>query len=108
MKSRCNPRTVEKTYLKTRSWRKTAVVLNDLYSVKLAHIAWRDFAKGRRDITDPEIRARLLLGPRSCPACGRKHAASRQAKPKRIRAYGYPTEKAKTFIEVLDLGEAMR
>jgi hypothetical protein len=108
MKKRCEPRIVQDTYQKTRSWRKTAESLNALYGVDLSFLTWRDYATGRRDITDPETRARLLLGPRVCPGCGRKHTARRSAKPRRIREYGYPTVEVKSFDEVLRLREAMR
>ncbi len=72
MKSRCTPQSVKKAYRKARSWRKAAQELNLLYGVNLPHLAWRDYGFGRRDISDPEIRAALLLGPRTCPTCGNK------------------------------------
>lgn len=111
MKLRCNPQMVIKTYRKTRTWRRTATELNQLYDVSLSPATWRDYAKGNHDIADPETRARLLLGPRVCPGCGRKHTAPkspRQAKQKPIRKYGYPVKKVKSFDEVLKLREAMR
>ena len=46
--------------------------MNELYGVDLPHLTWRDYATGRRDITNPATRAALMLGPRACPACGHK------------------------------------
>jgi hypothetical protein len=86
MQKRCNPQTVEKTYLQYRSWRKAARALNDLYGVSLSHTAWRDYAQGKHDIADSETRARLMLPPRACPSCGHKHTTRKPTtKPKRIR-----------------------
>jgi hypothetical protein len=106
MLQRCNPQIVEKAHLQARSWRKAAQALNDLYGVSLSHTAWRDYAIGAHDIADPATRARLMLPARACPSCGRKHATRKQPKQKRIREFGYPIEKAKTFLEVLDLHHA--
>jgi len=108
MAIRCNPQIVEKAYQKTGSWRKAARALNQQYGVSLSHTTWRDYAKGRNDIADPEIRSRLGLCLRVCPSCGRKHATRKQAKPKRIRAYGYPIERVRSFGEVLSFREAPR
>jgi hypothetical protein len=108
MKKRCTPQIVKKVYQKARSWRKAAKALNQLYNVKLSHTTWRDYAVGKHDIADPEIRTRLGLGPRACPGCGHKHITRKQAKSKRIRQYGFPAAEVKTFIDVLKLREAMR
>jgi len=108
MIKRCNPQKVEEIYLQVRSWRKTARALNDLYGVSLSHTAWRDYAKGEHDIADLETRALLMLPPRACPACGRKHETRKPTKLKRIRKYGYPIEKTKTLVETLDLRHAPR
>jgi hypothetical protein len=108
MLKRCNPQTVEKAYQKTRSWRKTARALNELYNVSLSHASWRDYAKGKHDIADAGTRARLLLGPRACPGCGRKHSTRKRTTAKRIREYGYPKVEVKPFDEVLKLCEAIR
>ncbi len=70
MKNRCTPQIVKKAYRKAGSWRLAAKELNLLYGVNLSHLAWRNYAMKRRDITDLEIRAALLLGPRICPTCG--------------------------------------
>lgn len=70
MKKPCTPRLVLIVHQKKRSWRKAAQELNDHYGMNLSHLTWRDYATGRRDIADPEIRSKLLLGLRSCPACG--------------------------------------
>jgi len=72
MKKRCSPRFVKKTHSKARSWRKAARELNELYNVNLPHLTWRDYATGRRDITNPATRAALMLGLRVCPVCGNK------------------------------------
>ncbi len=108
MKKRCTPQIIKKAYQKIRSWRKTAQTLNELYGVSLSHTSWHDYAIGKHDIANPEIRTRLGLGPRACPGCGRKHITRKQAKSKRIRQYGYPTAEVKTFIDVLKLREAIR
>lgn len=108
MINRCNPQTVEKAYQKTHSWRKTARALNELYEVNLSHSTWRDYAKGKHDIADPATRARLGLGPRACPACGHKHTARKFSRPKKIREYGYPSEKLKTFFKFWNVDEAPR
>jgi len=108
MKKRCTPKIVKKAYLKERSWRRAAKVLNELYAVSLSHSTWRDYAEGKRDIADEETRTCLLLGPRACPGCGRKHITRKRSKAKRIRKYGYPTIKVKSFDEVLQLREIPR
>jgi hypothetical protein len=108
MKKRCTPQIVMKAHKRTRSWRKTARELNQLYGVNLSHASWSDFAQGRHDIADTETRTRLGLGPRACPGCGRKHITRKQTRRKRIRQYGYPTVEARSFIEALKLREAMR
>jgi hypothetical protein len=72
MKRRCNPRFIQNTHRKAHSWRKAARELNELYGVNLFHLTWRNYATGRRDISDPATRAALMLGPRPCPACGHK------------------------------------
>ena len=105
---RCNPRIVEKAYQVNGSWRKAARALNDLYKVNISFATWRDYAKGRNDIADPETRASLLLGPRPCPSCGHKSTGRKQSKPRRIRAYGYPIETTKSFVEMLTIREALR
>jgi len=69
MKKRCTARFVNDVYSRTHSWRKTAKELNDLYQVNLDFLTWRGYAVGRRDITDPKVRAALLLNPRVCPVC---------------------------------------
>ena len=108
MAPRCNPRKVMKAYHQARSWRKAAQALNELYNVSLSHTTWHDYAIGKNDIADKETRARLGLGARACPSCGHKHKVRTQAKVKRIRAFGYPLPMVRTFIEVLDMREAMR
>jgi hypothetical protein len=108
MLQRCNPQIVEKAHLEARSWRKAAQALNNLYGVSLSFAAWRDYASGRRDIADPETRVRLMLPPRACPFCGHKHTTRKPTKSKQIRVYGYPVEKAKTFVEVIELHNAPR
>lgn len=108
MQKRCTPQSVKRAHRKARTWRNAAEQLNQLYGVNLSHTAWRDFADGRRDITDPETRARLGLRPRACPGCGHKHITRKRGKPRRIREYGYPTEQVKSFAEVLILREAPR
>ena len=69
MKTRCTPQIVLKTHRRTRSWRSAARELNSTYGVNLAHVTWQNYATRRRDIADPEVRAALLLGPRTCPTC---------------------------------------
>jgi hypothetical protein len=64
MEKRCNPHMVQKTHLKTRSWRRAAQELNSIYGVNLSHLTWRDYGTRRRDITDPKTRAALMLRPR--------------------------------------------
>jgi hypothetical protein len=64
MKRRCTPHVVKRIHKKTRSWRKAADHLNQLYGVSLSHATWRDYAAGKHDIADEETRALLLLGPR--------------------------------------------
>ena len=108
MLQRCTPQIAEKTYLQARSWRKAARELNEIYGVSLSHAAWCDYAKGRHDIADPETRSRLMLPARACPSCGYKRLARKLPKQKRIREYGYPIEKAKTFFEVIELHHAPR
>ena len=108
MLERCNPQTVEKAHTEARTWRKAAQALNNLYGVNLSHTAWRDYAKGKRDIADPETRARLMLPPRACPSCGRKHAQRKPTATKKIRVYGYPVETVRTFLEVIELQHAPR
>lgn len=85
MKRRCTPQLVRKTHRKTRSWRSAAQELNLLYGVDLPHLTWRDYAVGRRDISDVEIRTALLLGPRTCPACGDKPSANFSRLLKRLK-----------------------
>ncbi|MBC7879586.1 MAG: hypothetical protein H7Y59_20650 [Anaerolineales bacterium] len=99
---------VEKAHSQALSWRKAARALNVLYGVSLSHTAWRDYAMGKHDIANPETRARLMLPARACPSCGHKHATPKPAKQKKIRVYGYPIEKVKTFFEALDLHHAPR
>ena len=72
MKRRCTPHLVQKTHLKSRSWRIATHELNALFGVDLPHLIWRDYATGRRDIADPQARAALGLDPRPCPRCGKK------------------------------------
>ena len=108
MKKRCTPQIVKKAYRKARSWRKAAKVLNQLYSVNLSHTAWRDYAVGKRDIADDERRIQLLLGPRACPGCGRKHINRKRSAAKKIRKYGYPKVEVKSFMEDLKLRDPMR
>ncbi len=108
MLQRCNPRLVEKAHLQARSWRQAARILNDLYGVSLSHTTWRDYAMGKHDIADPETRNRLMLPLRACPSCGHKHIAHKLVKQKRIREFGYPIEKAKSFLEVMELHHAPR
>lgn len=72
MKRRLNPRFVQKARSQARSWRKAARELNALFGVNLHHLAWRDYATGRREIADAATRAALGLGPRPCPRCGHK------------------------------------
>jgi hypothetical protein len=108
MLQRCNPQIVEKAYLQARSWRKTARVLNDLYNVNLSHTTWRDYAVGKHDIVDTETRVRLILPPRACPSCGHKHATHKYVRQKKIREYGYQVDKAKSFLEAIDLRDAPR
>ena len=105
---RCNPQIVEKAHIEARSWRKAARTLNELYGVSLSHATWRDYAKGRHDIADPETRARLMLPARSCPACGHKNAQRRPTARNKIRVYGYPVQKLQTFLEVIELRSALR
>ena len=107
MLERCNPQMVENVHSQACSWRKAARTLNELYGVSLSHATWRDYAKGKHDIADPETRARLILPPRACPSCGHKHVAKKQVKQKRIREFGYPIEKAKSFLEVIELHHAL-
>ena len=109
MATRCNPRIVTEAYHQAGSWRKATRALNELYNVSLSHTTWHDYAIGKNDIADKETRARLGLSPLPCPSCGRKHSARKiTPRAKRIRAYGYPPEPVKSFIEVLNLREAMR
>ena len=108
MLERCNPQTVEKAHTEARTWRKAAEALNNFYGVNISHTAWRDYAKGKRDIADPETRARLMLPPRACPSCGRKHAQRKPTATKKIRVYGYPVETVRTFLEVIELHHAPR
>lgn len=89
METRCNPRIVQKAYRETGSWRKVARQLNERFGVELSHTAWRDYAEGRHDIANPATRARLGLGARACPICGRKPIAPRTPRLKRIRTHGY-------------------
>lgn len=69
MKKRCTPQIVLKMHQKMRSWRIAASELNSIYGVALPHVTWRNYATRQRDIADIEIRAALLLGPRTCPTC---------------------------------------
>jgi hypothetical protein len=108
MLQRCNPQIVQKAHLEAQSWRKAAQALNNLYGVSLSFAAWRDYASGRRDIADPETRAHLMLPPRACPSCGHKHSLRKPTKQKKIRVYGYPIEKVKTFFEAIELHNAPR
>lgn len=120
MQKRCTPHLVRKTYQNTGTWRKTAIALDQLYGVSLSPATWRDYAEGNHDIADLETRARLGLGPRACPGCGRRHTRSsvstattagsirKQTKPRRIREYGYPPVEVLSFDEVLILREAPR
>lgn len=108
MSMRCNPRNVNKTYKQAGSWRKAARVLNALYGVDLSHTTWHDYATGRNDIADPEIRSHLGLSARPCPSCGHKHIQRKQARQKRIRVYGYPMPTVRPFVDLLDRLEAMR
>jgi predicted RNA-binding Zn-ribbon protein involved in translation (DUF1610 family) len=108
MIKRCTPQIVKKAYLKVHSWRKAAKALNELYRVSLSHATWRDYAEMKRDIADEETRTRLLLGPRACPGCGRKHITRKRSRSRRIREYGYPSAEFKSFDEVLILREPMR
>ena len=108
MLERCNPQTVEKARTEARTWRNAAKVLNELYGVSLSFSAWRDYASGRRDIADPETRAKLMLPPRACPSCGRKHAQRKPTATKKLRVYGYPVETVKTLFEVIELQHAPR
>lgn len=108
MLKRCNPQMVEKAHVQAHSWRKVARTLNELYGVSLSHATWRDYAKGKHDIAGPETRARLMLPPRACPSCGHRFTAHKQAKQKRIREYGFPVEKVRTFFEAIELHDAPR
>lgn len=108
MQQRCVPQIVEKAHAEMHSWRKAAQALNELYGVSLSHTAWRDYAKGKHDIANPEIRARLMLPARACPSCGHKHTSRKQPKQKRIREYGYPLPKVKAFLEVIEYHHAPR
>lgn len=72
MKRRCSPRFVQNVHAEARSWRKAAKKLNACFGVNLSHLAWQNYSTGRRDIADAAARAALGLGPRPCPACGRK------------------------------------
>lgn len=108
MLERCNRQIVENAHLQAHSWRKAARRLNELYGVSLSHATWRDYAIGKHDIADPETRARLMLPARACPSCGHKRIMRKPAKQKRIREYGYPIEKVKTFFEMIELHHAPR
>ncbi len=108
MPQRCNPQTVAKAHLRAHSWRKAAKTLNDIYGVSLSHAAWRDYALGKHDIANPDTRARLMLPSRACPSCGYKHVTNKRPKQKRIREFGFLIEKAKSFLEVLELRQAPR
>ena len=106
MLKRCNPQIVEQAHVQAHSWRKAAQALNAMYGVSLSHTTWRDYAKGRHDIADPETRSRLMLPARACPACGHKHTSRKPIKQKKVRVYGFPVEKTKTFFEVSELHDA--
>jgi len=67
---RCTASLVKRARRKSGSWRKAAEALNRAYGVRLSHLVWWSYAMGRRDITDPRVRARLQLPPRVCPSCG--------------------------------------
>lgn len=108
MPERCNSQIVEKAHVEARSWRKAARSLNELYGVSLSHATWRDYAKGKHDIADPETRVRLMLPARACPSCGHKRAQRKPPKQKKIRVYGYPIKKVKTFFEMIELHHAPR
>lgn len=72
MQKQCTPHLVQRSHARVKSWRKAARDLNILFGVSLSHLAWRDYATGRRDIADPKTRAALMLAPRPCPTCGDK------------------------------------
>jgi hypothetical protein len=108
MTKRCTPQIVKEAHLQACSWRKAARRLNSQYGVEISHVAWRDYALEKHDIADPEKRARLGLPPRPCPTCGRRHTPRKSSTPRRIREYGYPSERAKTFFEVIELHHALR
>jgi hypothetical protein len=108
MKKRCTPQLVQETYKQAGSWRKAAAVLNQLYAVSLSHTSWRDYAEGRHDVADPNIRACLLLGPRPCPTCGRMHTKRTTSKRRRIRQYSYTPERKRNIFESMALHEAPR
>ena len=97
MEKRCTRQVVRETYKETGSWRKTADHLNHLYGANLSHTAWRDYATGKHDIADQGTRARLLLGPRTCPTCG--HTP---------RDLEYSTERKESFDQFLKIREPMQ
>ncbi len=108
MLKRCNPQIVEQAHVQAHSWRKAAQALNAMYGVSLSHTTWRDYAKGRHDIADPETRSRLMLPPRPCPYCRQKNTSREQNKQNRIRNYDYPTQRMQSFLEVLNMRESPR